>query len=99
VHRIGRTGRAGLGGIALSFCEDEEKVYLKDIIKLIKIQIPVIHDHPYKVKTEGIKKTQHQVEKSPSPEKASTHKKSGSTDYFKKKKRWGRKPNTNKAKT
>jgi ATP-dependent RNA helicase RhlE len=47
VHRIGRTGRAGLSGIALSFCDHEEKAYLKDIHKLIGRQIPVITDHPY----------------------------------------------------
>lgn len=47
VHRIGRTGRAGLSGIAISFCEDEEIPYLKDIEKLTKQKIPVITDHPY----------------------------------------------------
>ena len=47
VHRIGRTGRAGLGGVAISFCDAEEKAYLKDIQKLISRQIPVIEDHPF----------------------------------------------------
>ncbi len=47
VHRIGRTGRAGLGGVALSFCDEDEKPYLKDIQKLISKSIPVIEDHPY----------------------------------------------------
>ena len=47
VHRIGRTGRAGLGGIAISFCDQDEKPYLKDIQKLISKSIPVIEDHPY----------------------------------------------------
>lgn len=47
VHRIGRTGRAGLGGIALSFCDIEEKPYLKDINKLISKTIPVVEAHPY----------------------------------------------------
>ena len=41
VHRIGRTGRAGASGIALSFCSREEKPYLRDIEKLIKKSIPV----------------------------------------------------------
>jgi ATP-dependent RNA helicase RhlE len=41
VHRIGRTGRAGASGIALSFCSSEERSYLKDIEKLIKKSIPV----------------------------------------------------------
>ncbi len=41
VHRIGRTGRAGASGIALSFCSREEKAYLRDIEKLIKKSVPV----------------------------------------------------------
>jgi ATP-dependent RNA helicase RhlE len=41
VHRIGRTGRAGASGIALSFCSREEKAYLRDIERLIKKSIPV----------------------------------------------------------
>lgn len=47
VHRIGRTGRAGASGVAFSFCEAEERAYLKDIQKLISKQIPVEEDHPY----------------------------------------------------
>src|SRR5665647_1269439 len=47
VHRIGRTGRAGLEGKAVSFCDVEEFEYLRDIQKLISIQIPVVTDHPY----------------------------------------------------
>jgi ATP-dependent RNA helicase RhlE len=51
VHRIGRTGRAGLSGIAISFCEEEEIPYLKDIEKLTKQRIPEIKDHPYPMTT------------------------------------------------
>jgi len=40
VHRIGRTGRAGSSGVAISFCSKDEKVYLKGITKLINQQIP-----------------------------------------------------------
>ncbi|WP_158827046.1 DEAD/DEAH box helicase [Mucilaginibacter lacusdianchii] len=47
VHRIGRTGRAGASGIALSFCDHEEKEFLKDIHKLIAKTIPVNEEHPY----------------------------------------------------
>ena len=47
VHRIGRTGRAGASGIALSFCDAEELPFLKDIHKLIAKQIPVNEEHPY----------------------------------------------------
>jgi ATP-dependent RNA helicase RhlE len=47
VHRIGRTGRAGANGTAISFCDAEEKVYLRDIEKLITKKIRVIDDHPF----------------------------------------------------
>jgi ATP-dependent RNA helicase RhlE len=47
VHRIGRTGRAGAEGVAISFCEAEERPYLKDIIKLIGLNIPVVSNHPF----------------------------------------------------
>ena len=47
VHRIGRTGRAGASGIAISFCDAEEKEYLRDIEKLIGLKVPVVTDHPH----------------------------------------------------
>ena len=47
VHRIGRTGRAGNTGIAISFCDAEERDELRDIQKLINKQIPVVDGHPY----------------------------------------------------
>lgn len=47
VHRIGRTGRAGMSGTAISFCDDEERAYLKDIEKLIGKKIEVIEDDSY----------------------------------------------------
>jgi ATP-dependent RNA helicase RhlE len=47
VHRIGRTGRAGAKGTAISFCDAEEKEYLRDIEKLISKKIPVIENHPF----------------------------------------------------
>ena len=47
IHRIGRTGRAGLGGTSISFCEYEEKDYLKNIQKLIKKTIPTAEENPY----------------------------------------------------
>jgi ATP-dependent RNA helicase RhlE len=47
VHRIGRTARAGAQGIAIAFCDAEEKSYLKDIERLIGKPIPVIIDQPY----------------------------------------------------
>jgi ATP-dependent RNA helicase RhlE len=51
VHRIGRTGRAGASGIAISFCDNEERAYVKDITKLIGKQIPIVEEHPYKMGT------------------------------------------------
>jgi len=47
VHRIGRTGRAGSDGTALSFCDAVEKEYLRDIEKLIGKKIPVIDEHEF----------------------------------------------------
>ena len=47
VHRIGRTGRAGNDGVAISFCSAEEKKELKDIEKLIGKRITVVDDHPF----------------------------------------------------
>jgi ATP-dependent RNA helicase RhlE len=47
VHRIGRTGRAGAGGSAVSFCNTEEKAYLRDIQKLINQTIPLVSEHPF----------------------------------------------------
>ncbi len=47
VHRIGRTGRAGNSGIAISFCDIEEKTLLKDIEKLLGKPIQSVSDHPF----------------------------------------------------
>ncbi len=47
VHRIGRTGRAGKEGAAVSFCDCEERKYLKDIEKLINKTVTVVENHPY----------------------------------------------------
>jgi len=47
IHRIGRTGRAGQSGIALSFCDNTEIIFLRDIQRLISQTIPVVSDHPY----------------------------------------------------
>lgn len=47
VHRIGRCGRAGETGMALSICEPEENTYVRDIEKLIKKQIQVADDNPF----------------------------------------------------
>lgn len=47
VHRIGRGGRAGDEGIAISICEPEENIFIKDIEKLIEQKIEVVKDNPF----------------------------------------------------
>lgn len=66
VHRIGRTGRAGSAGSAFSFCQTDEKPYLKDIEKLIGLKIPVEENHNYPLVAED------EAEEAPS-----THQKTG----------------------
>lgn len=50
VHRIWRTGRAWLNGVAISFCDQEEVEYLQDIQKLIGKVIPVVENHSFALK-------------------------------------------------
>ncbi|WP_339609181.1 DEAD/DEAH box helicase [uncultured Planktosalinus sp.] len=57
VHRIGRTGRAGSDGIAIAFCDAEEKAYLKDIQKLIGKQIPVLDNENFPLVNHHVEKT------------------------------------------
>jgi ATP-dependent RNA helicase RhlE len=66
VHRIGRTGRAGASGIAIAFCDAEEKEYLRDIQKLIGKQIPVIDNHAYPLMN-------HNVVKATKPQRPQRH--------------------------
>lgn len=47
VHRIGRTARAGADGKAISFCDAEERAYLRDIERLIGQKVPLVKDQPY----------------------------------------------------
>lgn len=71
IHRIGRTGRAGLSGKALSFCGREELHELSDIEKLIGKQIPVVEDQPYPLdlssRFSGIPKKRHYPPKGQNP--------------------------------
>jgi ATP-dependent RNA helicase RhlE len=46
VHRIGRTGRAGASGVAVSFCDHDEREHLREIEKLLRKKTPVCEDHP-----------------------------------------------------
>jgi ATP-dependent RNA helicase RhlE len=48
VHRIGRTARAGRDGAAISFCDIDERAYLRDIEKLIRTRVPVVSEHPFR---------------------------------------------------
>lgn len=48
VHRIGRTARAGADGIAISFCDSQERTSLRDIERLIRQSVAVVDDHPYR---------------------------------------------------
>ncbi len=47
VHRIGRTARAGASGVALSFCDAEERGLLRDIERLTRIPVKVVDNHPF----------------------------------------------------
>ncbi len=61
VHRIGRTGRAKASGIALSFCDLEERPFLRDIEKLINQKLPIVTDHPY------VDESKEEIGKKPEP--------------------------------
>jgi ATP-dependent RNA helicase RhlE len=54
VHRIGRTGRAGEDGKAISFCSMEEKMFMRDIQKITSQTVPVVNDHPYPMNNPGL---------------------------------------------
>ncbi len=72
VHRIGRTGRAGANGTAISFCDIEEKAYLKDIEKLIGKKIPVIDEHRYPMSVFTIEDKPKQQQRPPRSERNSS---------------------------
>ncbi len=61
VHRIGRTGRAGRDGVAVSFCSDEERPYLKEIEKLTRQKLPVRHAEA--AQGEPVKESEHIAER------------------------------------
>lgn len=93
VHRIGRTGRAGAKGTAYSFCDAEEKEYLRDIEKLIGKKIPVLDNHPFPL-------IDHNPIKAPKQQQRSqhSHQRTGQTTHKsanpggEKKKKWFKKP-------
>lgn len=69
VHRIGRTGRAGANGTAFSFCDMEEREFLRDIHKLIARNIPVVEAHPYHHNSTVAPAKQQQAAKQPAGNK------------------------------
>ena len=85
VHRIGRTGRAGAKGTAYSFCDAEEKEYLRDIEKLIGKKIPVIEDHPFPLMDNNpVKKPKQQLNISNRPHRNTTNSNSSGNNNKKK---------------
>nr|WP_312577800.1 DEAD/DEAH box helicase [Sedimentibacter sp.] len=84
VHRIGRTGRAGLGGTAVSFCEYEEKPFLKDIQKLINKNITVVEDNPYPMMINYVVPKSERPPRRQAAAKAETDKNKNSRDTSKK---------------
>jgi ATP-dependent RNA helicase RhlE len=74
VHRIGRTARAGASGIAFSFCEAEEREFIRDIEKLTGLKIPVVDDHPYRSSARGGQAPREPREREPQvPKHTQTH--------------------------
>lgn len=65
IHRIGRTGRAGLSGQSISFCSEEEVDLLKDIERHIGKKIPLIQNHQFSASYE--KKELRVASKTPNP--------------------------------
>lgn len=94
VHRIGRTGRAGLGGTAISFCEFEEKPFLNDIQKLIKKTIEVVSDNPYPMMIKYVVPKAERSQRKAKTDKVIKSDKTVKTDRFE---RTERKEKSNKA--
>lgn len=93
IHRIGRTGRAGNEGLAISFCDKTEKNYYTDIVKFTKTQPKEITDHPFPWQESSNKATKGQNRSgsstnSKSANTESTNKSRKSANSKKNKKRW-----------
>ncbi|PKM51428.1 MAG: DEAD/DEAH box helicase [Firmicutes bacterium HGW-Firmicutes-7] len=65
IHRIGRTGRAGMGGTAISFCSNQEIAFLKDVEKLQGKKIEVVQNHPYVLMNIAIKQNREKYSEKP----------------------------------
>lgn len=77
VHRIGRTARAGASGIAYSFCDVDERKYLKDIEKLIQQNIAVNQEHPFISDITAPEQTQLQTKQNQHKNKSRKNKRKG----------------------
>jgi ATP-dependent RNA helicase RhlE len=89
VHRIGRTGRAGADGVAIAFCDAEEKEYLRDIEKLIGKKVRVVDNHAYPLMNHTVEKKAAKPQRP--PRNKSGHPKPSSTnqgDHRPAKKKW-----------
>lgn len=86
VHRIGRTGRAGAEGVALSFCDAEDRDSLKNIEKTISKSIPVIEDHPYLMSNSSVFVSNSGVVKNKDVRKKPYGEKNKKSSYFRKNK-------------
>jgi ATP-dependent RNA helicase RhlE len=74
VHRIGRTGRAGANGIAIGFCEAEEREYLRDIQRLIGKLIPVVENHPFPLRNNVVVKAAAKPQRNQQQQRSSSNK-------------------------
>ena len=88
VHRIGRTGRAGNGGIAISFCSNDEHGYWKDIQKLIKVDVTTVTDHPYPWHSGSPAEPKIATKQNNSNRSGDAHKSRKSAGSIQNKKRW-----------
>lgn len=97
VHRIGRTGRAGNKGVAISLVAPDEVKLLNDIERLIKKKIRVVHDHPFVsiASALGASKAMDNSPVSTAPSKNKGYKANKANgDFFRRKKRDSRRNNT-----
>lgn len=83
VHRIGRTGRADASGIALSFCDKEERPYLKDIEKLIRQEVPRMPEHQFVDGDDDSETHTEQPRRKPNPDRnrSRNRNRSGGSNY------------------
>lgn len=95
IHRIGRTGRAGLGGTAISLCDEEEKAFLKDIKKLVSAPIPVFDNHPSLSEEKSEPQSRQKAKRELKPVPAKSQKKKRSNSQQKRKRKFGKEIWTN----